>query len=351
MERSYRDGKQPQPLKPINKSAGAQREDKNETKQGDSAKQAVRVVCRGFLLKKNRTQGHESKPWKKRYFVLQGATLYYYKGKSMAGAHKLFAQLDRSWRVTQTEGMALSTTPTPYVIRLICGQTVLQLAADSSGDCLQWITKLAAARDLPQIQLADQTHRLAKSSAILRLRMSVSAALASSSLGRKLVSRYMDEDSRSVISVLVDYAKDLAGKEKAKTYEKGIFDLAARMAVVHHAGRLPPDLDLSLLYDETVNFSQDFLMYSREKRLARKGRAETIPVDMAELLRSSSVMVEFTRELLKPHTPQKVMNVFEEISQFYFCEEKIHVILHDDKHADRLAVLDGSLRAVLEKHF
>lgn len=122
-------------------------------------------------------------------------------------------------------------------------------------------------------------------------------------------------------------------------------------------GRLPPDLDLSLLYDETVNFSQvhfiifgtcealtqmvqDFLMYSREKRLARKGRAETIPVDMAELLRSSrhlclieyevlqlilhcSVMVEFTRELLKPHTPQKVMNVFEEISQFYFCEEKV----------------------------
>eukprot|EP00041_Stephanoeca_diplocostata_P032361 m.1035683 g.1035683 ORF g.1035683 m.1035683 type:complete len:113 (+) comp24138_c3_seq22:1260-1598(+) len=79
--------------------------------------------------------------------------------------------------------------------------------------------------------------------------------------------RYLDLPTKELIRALLDHTQAQAGKKMAKSHEKGIFDIMARIAVIYHAGRLPPNLDLSLLHDETTNFCQDFLMYSRDQRL------------------------------------------------------------------------------------
>lgn len=142
-----------------------------------------------------------------------------------------------------------------------------------------------------------------------------------------------------------------SGKAVAKVHEKGIFDIAARILVIHSAGRLPPNLDMSLLADETVNFAQDFLVYTRDRRLGltidRKEAEQEL--DVPELLHTGGVMVELWRSIIEPHCSIKVLKLFDEITGWYLAEDKIVAILRKDECIDLLTTLDKALRSVIER--
>ena len=85
---------------------------------------------------------------------------------------------------------------------------------------VRWMSSILGARALPRAPLADQSYKYAKSSTTLRLKVNLTAALASSSLGRMVLRRHVDEDTRGLLAVLTDFANAVAGKKKAKLYEK-----------------------------------------------------------------------------------------------------------------------------------
>ena len=57
--------------------------------------------------------------------------------------------------------------------------------------------------------------------ATLRLKMGLSAALASSSIGRSIVKAYMDDASRELIKSLIEFAEFTEGSKTSRAFEKG----------------------------------------------------------------------------------------------------------------------------------
>eukprot|EP00041_Stephanoeca_diplocostata_P032363 m.1035828 g.1035828 ORF g.1035828 m.1035828 type:complete len:139 (+) comp24138_c3_seq36:1260-1676(+) len=70
--------------------------------------------------------------------------------------------------------------------------------------------------------------------------------------------RYLDLPTKELIRALLDHTQAQAGKKMAKSHEKGIFDIMARIAVIYHAGRLPPNLDLRCDCSPEVMYAQSF---------------------------------------------------------------------------------------------
>eukprot|EP00040_Diaphanoeca_grandis_P044445 m.12375 g.12375 ORF g.12375 m.12375 type:complete len:321 (-) comp9257_c0_seq1:127-1089(-) len=309
-----------------------------------------KIIAKGYMLKKCRVNG-DSKPWKKRFFVLQGATLMYYRSANMAGAFKLFVHLSPATNVEKTSEVPWNSKESSTISISQDGKTfsVAVLSDDKLG---YWLDALHAAKTLTPIDLPDQTYKFARGSTSLRIKMGLSAALASSSVGRRLLKSYMDDSSKDLIKSLITYAELVAGASESKSFEKGIFDIAARIAVIWKSGRVPPDLDLSLLHDETINFCQDFLMYSRDQRLKDKRGplAEMQPLDMPELMRSSTVVKEMWLEILVPHVNSKVQKTFESISSFYFNEEHIRPLLTEPKLFELTFSMEKSLRDIIERY-
>lgn len=317
----------------------------------DSAVEQIKITAKGYLLKKCRVKG-DVKPWKKRYFVLQGGSLIYYRGENMAGAFKLLQHLNAEAEISRSsETLKQNKSALPIAIKVGKDKT-LYIAAESEKDCTRWIEALTKAKTFPPMELPDQTYKYAGSSATLRLKMGLSAALASSSVGRAIVKHYMDDASKELVSSCIELAESLASRNQSKAFEKGIFDIAARISVIWRAAKFPPYLDLSLLYDETTNFTQDLLMYMRDIRLKDKRGpdAEVEPVNMEELMRSSAVIQELWKEILMPHCSKKVLITFDAITGFYFNEKNIWAVLTDKELYKLMCSIEKSLRAVLERY-
>mmetsp|Transcript_25187 Transcript_25187/g.65729 ORF Transcript_25187/g.65729 Transcript_25187/m.65729 type:complete len:346 (-) Transcript_25187:34-1071(-) len=315
----------------------------------------VKVTRQGYLLKRSRTGDADSrKPWKKRYFVLHGNTLLYYRHENLAGAFKVMMVLAGPSECT------VAVAPTPpwnaeeahaFVVQS-AGVEVALAVLGVSDERVQWMGALEEARGRPAPVLADQSSRYAGSSATFRLRVGFSAALASSAIGRAIVRRYLDADSRSLIAAMLEFAAAERSHKKVKMMEKGAFDIMARMGVIVHAGRMPPALDLSLLYDETVNFTHDFLTHCRDQRLkhVRGPEAEVVPINMGELLRSLGVVTESWRSILEPHGSKKVLATFDDICGAFCRADRINAILLDPEHRGTRDEVERSLQSVMERY-
>eukprot|EP00037_Helgoeca_nana_P021208 m.213297 g.213297 ORF g.213297 m.213297 type:complete len:377 (-) comp25555_c0_seq1:1547-2677(-) len=318
----------------------------------------VKVIARGYLLKRSRSESQSgalsAKPWKKRFFVLHGATLLYYRQENMAGAHKVLVTL------TLTDGCEVDTlseppwnakASLPFVIRQDGEEFALAVAGDAA-ERIYWITMLRKARMMKPPQLTDQSSKFASSSTTLRLKVGLSAALASSSIGRAIVKRYLDADSRELIAALLVFASAERSPKKVRAMEKGAFDAMARLGVIVHAGKIPPHLDLTLLYDETVNFCHDFLAHCRDQRLkaVRGPDAEVIPINGPELLRSLGVVTEMWKDILMPHSSTRVLATFDDICAVYCREERILALLLEAAHVTTRDRVETSLRGVMERY-
>lgn len=55
----------------------------------------------------------------------------------------------------------------------------------------------------------------------------------------------MDDASRTLVDTLLDYSGTFLSSKANRAIEKGVFDIMARIAVIHHAGKLPPDMGRS----------------------------------------------------------------------------------------------------------
>eukprot|EP00041_Stephanoeca_diplocostata_P032367 m.1035502 g.1035502 ORF g.1035502 m.1035502 type:complete len:304 (+) comp24138_c3_seq5:284-1195(+) len=239
----------------VNSAPSGTAESKTDASSNSCAQ--VKVEARGYLLKKCRTNG-DNKPWKKRFFVLHGSSLLYYRGDNMAGAHKVLVILASDYTIKQGDAPPWNAKEAiPITIMDSTGRTFSVAATDTQA-YEYWMAALAKGRHLPPADLPDQEYKYARSSATLRLRIGLSAALASSSMGRSLLKRYLDLPTKELIRALLDHTQAQAGKKMAKSHEKGIFDIMARIAVIYHAGRLPPNLDLRCDCSPEVMYAQSF---------------------------------------------------------------------------------------------
>lgn len=311
----------------------------------------AKIIAKGYLLKKCRVNG-DSKPWKKRFFVLQGGTLVYYRNENMAGAFKLFLHLSPDCKVNKSQEVPWNAKEACPISLVVDNSKDFKLATVTENTLEYWLTAFENAKNLQPVELPDQTYKYARGSTTMRIKMGLSAALASSAFGRKILKSYMDDSSKELIKDLLKYADITVGTCKSKSFEKGIFDIAARIAVIHRSGRMPPHIDLSLLHDETINFCQDFLMYSRDQRLkeARGPFAEMQPLDMPELMRSSGVIKESWQEILWPHVSTKVKQSFDSITGFYFNEKNIVLLLTEPTMFHLTFSIEKSLREVIEQY-
>lgn len=320
-----------------------------------------KIAAKGYMLKKCRVNG-DVKPWKKRFFVLQGGSLIYYRSANMAGAFKLFLHLGPDVKITRANEppkQAKESIPVAIAHGSASNAKVYQVAFADAAAYDHWIEALETAKGYPPMDLPDQSYKYAGSSATLRLKMGLSAALASSSIGRSIVKAYMDDASRELIKSLIEFAEFTEGSKTSRAFEKGVFDIAARISVIWRAAKFPPDLDLSLLYDETTNFTQDFLMYCRDIRLkdVRGPDAEVEPINMPELMRSSGVVQEMWKEILIPHVSKKVLTTFDSITDFYFNEQNLWAVMKEEKPDPQakkiyglMCSIEKSLRTVLERY-
>jgi hypothetical protein len=144
----------------------------------------------GYLLKRCKTHG-DTKPFKRRFFVLQGGTLYYFRSHSLGGRAKLFKHLSADTRVQQHPFTSDGRYPNALHIILptIHGDSSSMsgvLAAETPAIQLQWFEKLSAAVGQPLRRMEHDQDHAATSGVAFRLRLSVSGALASSLIGRSV---------------------------------------------------------------------------------------------------------------------------------------------------------------------
>ena len=264
------------------------------------------VALQGYLLKKCRTMG-DRKPFKKRFFVLRGASLLYYATESEAKAGKelpkVLIHLDDAVRICDaaTESVqhafslqhsnnvkslsarsATTTTTTTTTTLPSASATaatipssssssssasksaatpLLVVAATSAEQKQQWLLALDEARRqpiciLPHRDGAGGSGSGSGTGTLTRIKMSVAASVASSSLGRSLITRYLEPCAREFIAGLLMYAERQKGAKLAALYHRVIFDVCARIAVVVHERKLPADLDIMMLHSETLSFTQ-----------------------------------------------------------------------------------------------
>lgn len=307
------------------------------------------TIRKGVMFKKCRSGG-DQKPWKKRWFLLRGCTLLYYHDSAMAGRPKIFLHM---FHDTEVRRMELSESPQGHGLQINQGTHRLMVDTGSASDQAAWAQALERAKDLP-ILLVDEDSQSDDHapSAMVRFKMNLAGAIATSRVGRKVIRHYLDDSAKTLIACLLELAHTLSGSKQARTFESAIFDVCARIAVIIHENKLPTGLDTRTLYEETLSFCQDFLMYSRD-RLLRELRgedAEVSTVDFPELLRSSEVIVQIWRTILQPNVTSKALRRFDEVCGYYLCEEKLKLILCDPEHEARLRIIHSSLKELMERY-
>ncbi len=276
--------------------------------------------------------------------------MVYYHSDRLAGQTKLLAHLHADTSVRENTALS-AVMPGVHVLEIVRGEDrPILLGAVLVETREAWIRQLLAARGLthfhpPPSAQDDET------SLGLRMKISVASTLASSSVGRTLVKRYLDDAGRRLIQGILTFAEAESDKETAQALEKDIFGMAARIAVVCHAHRFPKDIDMTRLSDETNNFCHDFLMYSRDRRLARvRGAgADRQPLDSGELHRAIGEVCLLWRRILEPHVKPRSLERFDRVTSFFFSEARLTTILTVDAHLPTLTSIDAALREVLEQ--
>ncbi len=95
---------------------------------------------------------------------------------------------------------------------------------------------------------------------------------------------------------------------------------------------------------------QDFLMYSRDRRLkdARGPDAEIAPIDMPSLMTPFSRVAAIWRTILAGSCRAPVLARFDEVFAFFINPELIMLLLTDMRYRTQLTNIDKSLRQLLE---
>lgn len=309
----------------------------------------IKITKQGYLHKQCRSRG--SKPWKERWFILQGSTLFYHPSNRLAGQPKLMTHLTVDATVELLASPADIENRFPLAITVPPSVTLL-VAAASPAEQDEWQRALLSCRGgpIPRLSFAGQDGP--RSSLSLRLRVNIAGTLAASGLGRRLVQRYLDPAAKQLIKALLSLALQEHGSETACEFEKTIYSTAAKIAIICHLGKFPPGVDMTRLQDETGAFCQDFLAYSRDKRLAGKRgpEAEVLPIDIPELLRASSEMVRMWRCILEPHMPEAKLMRFDGLASYYLSETFLMGLLCSEKQFELLCVVDRALRELTERY-
>eukprot|EP00051_Salpingoeca_urceolata_P008789 m.108887 g.108887 ORF g.108887 m.108887 type:complete len:544 (-) comp15942_c2_seq1:36-1667(-) len=234
-------------------------------------------------------------------------------------------------------------------------KTEFFLAAGSQQDRDRWLEQLRVAVGQPLVTadtcsgLCDDTS--APPSRGVRWKMALASKVATSTVGKAVIRRYLDEETNSLLDALLGLAREDAGSCTARAFETTLFDMVARMAVIVREHRIPKHLDLTILAKETTNFCQDFLMYARDELLkAKRVGFERQPVDVPELLRAASVIMHTWRAILEPNAPAKTIEQCNQLAQWYFNGERLKQVLTNDKYRPYLRVINDNLRAIVETY-
>lgn len=313
------------------------------------------VVRQGRLLKRCRRNG-DGRPWKLRYFVLRGSTLLY-------GHPDVSPKKDEDVRldalrllVHLSEGATVTSVDAPkgFGVSINVGRCAVAIAAHTEADRQEWQQVLGQAVGLPRCALADlgDTDGRHLPGRSLRLRQAVAGAVASSGIGKKIIKRYMVEPARTLIATLIAFAGALDGSKHAGMLEKCIFDVTARIAVVVNSNSLPADLDRQTLVETTMDFCQDFLHHSRDRRLSKQRFAITHappePIEMDKLLTSAGYITRTWRRLVEPRCTPGALERFDTVVAYFFSDARLRLVLDDMSHRPHLEVIDRCLRELME---
>ena len=317
-------------------------------------------MCSGVLLKKCRTDG-DRKRWKRRAFRLLGCSLAYAdRAPVQPATAKVLANMDECVAEPCPEPPHSSPGWFAIAIRGATAGTVF-VAAASEGERAEWLAALAAARGRPRAEVGGgvgEAGAAASRGTLLKM------ALVSSAVGRAVLKRLMPAEGRRLIAGLCAFA-EARNPGLGREHERGILELAARIGVVVRGGQVPETVSLPRLHDETLAFCQDLLGNSRDIRLkARRDQqaawaaeerglaaapAETLPVDMPELLRSSARVAQMWRQILAPFASAATVARLDRITDFYFAQARIEALLFDPAHRAHLVAIDAALQRLLER--
>ena len=148
-------------------------------------------------------------------------------------------------------------TPYDYALRIGDGSEVLNIAASSKAELESWMHALHVAVTAPGVNMdALEGAAVAGPSLATRVKMSMASAVATSSLGQAMLTRYLDPAARDLLRQLVSVVATRVDDRRASVLKSYLLDVAARLLVIAHEGRFPSDTNLDVLYEDTLSFTQ-----------------------------------------------------------------------------------------------
>eukprot|EP00050_Salpingoeca_kvevrii_P007593 m.297242 g.297242 ORF g.297242 m.297242 type:complete len:358 (+) comp13564_c0_seq1:248-1321(+) len=299
------------------------------------------------LLKKCRTNG-DHKPWKRRYFVLRGGTLLYYQSADIKGLPKVLTSLSEGATILRQSEVE---APEGFPLAIHTRNGSFFIAAPTSEEQDRWHAALVAARGLPTFYVVLPGQGGAPST-MVKIKMSVASAVATSTVGRKVIKHYLDESARNLIEAMVQFAEAVVNKKTAQHYERAVFDICARIAVIARENKIPPNADVPAIYEEILTFTNAFLANSRDRLLRelRGPNAIMSEIELPELLRSGAAIVRGWRQILEPNVPSKVLKRYDEVCNFFLHQDRIAEILTNEQHEELLRTVDRSVRDLLYRY-
>lgn len=293
--------------------------------------------------------------------MLCAGSLLYHHTQSKADPVRLFVDID-SATVEPCDapdgfGIAIRRADHP---RVFCFST------GSEKDRQQWIVHLREHVRFDPVVFPDVEEDLRPSpSGMYRLKSAVASAFATSSLGKHLIRRYLDESARTLIATVLEFTELEASRSVKSKMETYIFDIAARIAVIVQQNSLPPNLDTATLYDETINFCQLYVRYSRDRRLAKERQravelaapteqeaqqrlAVVSDVDTAELLRAVAYVTAIWRSILQHNVSDKTLDRYDFVIENVLQEARLRSVFENHIHRHRMSTIERCLRHLME---
>eukprot|EP01147_Barroeca_monosierra_P002158 gene2158-5186_t len=319
-------------------------------------------LVEGFVLKKCRRNG-DDKPWRRRWFMLYSASIVYHRSLSKTDNMRLFVDIvGASVRPCDAPvGYGISIHLQARFNRVFCFSTHTKSEREA------WLSALSKNTQLYPVAIPDDPITLPTASGIYRFKSAVASAFATSNLGKHLIRRHLDEAGRSLITQILDFSEKEYNRQFRSKLETYVFDVASRIAVIVHENKLPPDLDITSLYDETISFCQLYVRYSRDRRLHKERLAAVSPtlhlpdyasaqdervlistVDVSELQRSMAYVTSEWRRILEPGVSKKTLERFDFIVSHLLHEDKLKAIFDDPVHRNRMAEIERCLRELME---
>jgi hypothetical protein len=314
------------------------------------------VQRKGPLLKSSRRHGEE-RPWKRRYFVLSSATLMYYHASDYSDVPQLLLNLPMGTRVSPC------AAPRGHGMQIVSPLQTIKLATETPEEQAAWMAAIRAAVGQPETPLPvspeDEEAAAAAAAAVAnsgmyKLKAALASAFATSRLGRLLIKRYLDEAGRLLIRTIIDFVAVESGAKQAARIETYVFDVASRIAIIMHASAVPAGVNFSQLQDDTVTFCQEFIRFSRDRRLqklrALHANAAPSVLEPDLMLKTGAAMAVAWRSILEPTVPAKALRRFDAVVGHVFAEHQIRALLDNEAHRERMATIERSLRELLETY-